>query len=90
MKKVLWLTAGLVLIGSGAAFADVAQIKIYKEAFPDAKIKCLFCHVDAIPKKDAGKHELNAYGQKVLQECPKPTAETYKKVGSAETQASEK
>lgn len=67
-----------------SARADMKQIKAYKEAFPSESPKCTACHVDSIPKKDDGKHELNEYGQKVVKECAAPTAETYKKVGKAE------
>ena len=84
-KKILFLTAAAFFIYGASAQADVNQIKLYKEAFPDAKPKCIDCHVDAIPKKDEGKHEWNAYGKKVkeISKEAKPTAETYKKVGKA-------
>ena len=64
MKKVL-LAAAFVLTGALSASADVNQIKVYKEAFPEAKPKCINCHADALPKKDEGKHETNAYGKAV-------------------------
>ena len=88
MKKIYWIIPALVVGWCATGFADVAQIKIYKEAFPDAKPKCIMCHTDALPKKDKGKHEWNAYGKAVMKEvgkeAKKPTAETYKKVGPAE------
>lgn len=62
-------------------FTNIRQIKAYKEVFPDAKPKCIDCHVDAIPKKDAGKHELNDYGKKVKETNTAPDVETYKKIG---------
>ena len=82
-KKIFLLTLGAFFVWSVKAQADMEQIKAYKEAFPDAKPKCVDCHVDAIPKKDEGKHNLNAYGSKVKETSAKPTAETYKKVGKA-------
>ncbi|MEI7998148.1 MAG: hypothetical protein WCH62_01400 [Candidatus Omnitrophota bacterium] len=75
-----------VLMWSVPALASMAQIKVYKEAFTDAKPKCVGCHVDAMPKKD-GDHELNAYGKAVADAAgkdAKPTVDTYKKVGSIE------
>ena len=69
------------------AHADMAQIKAYKEVYPDAKPKCINCHAVSTPKKDDGAHELNAYGKAVLAEAgkdAKPTADTYKKVGTIE------
>ena len=86
LKKILILTAVVFFIGNVNANASVAQIKAYKEAYPDAKPKCTNCHVDAIPKKDEGKHEWNAYGKKVKETAgkDKPTAGTYKKVGKVE------
>lgn len=63
--------------------ADIAQIKVYKEAYPDSKPKCIDCHTTALPKKDAD-HELNDYGKKVKDLAEKPTADDYKKAGSIE------
>ena len=80
-KKILLMAAFVFLCSYSLARADVQQIKVYKEAFPDAKPKCLFCHVDALPKKDDGKHELSAYGKKIKEISATPTAETYKKAG---------
>ena len=86
IKKILTLTLGTFLMWSAKGQANVDQIKAYKEAFPDAKPKCIDCHVDAIPKKDEGKHGWNAYGKKVKETAAsaKPTADTYKKIGKAE------
>lgn len=86
MKKVsITVLAVLFAIVLGSiASADVAQIKAYKEAYPDAKPKCIDCHTVAIPKKD-GDHGLNEYGNKVKALAEKPTVEEYKKAGSIES-----
>ena len=84
IKKILIITLGAFFIWVAKGHANMEQLKAYKEAFPDAKPKCIDCHVDAIPKKDAEKHELNAYGSKIKETAEKPTAETYKKVGKVE------
>jgi hypothetical protein len=89
MKKVMILFVGLGLVLLMAtAQADMKELKIYKEAFPGATIKCIDCHVDAMPKKDDGKHDLNAYGKAAIAATVKPdvspTVDTYKKVGKIE------
>ena len=86
VKKVLFFVTVAFFFFVAKGQADVNQIKAYKEAFPDAKPKCVDCHVDAIPKKDEGKHNWNAYGTKIKETAAKekPTAETYKKVGKIE------
>ena len=63
------------------ASANVKMIKAYKEAYPDEKPKCQHCHVDEKPKKEDGKHDMNAYGKKVMEIAKEPTAETYRKAG---------
>ena len=68
------------------AHADLKQIKVYKETYPDAKPKCINCHVDKMPKKDDGQHEPNDYGKAAIKAAKaagveKPTAETYKTIG---------
>lgn len=89
-----------VLLGAAAAIftftsvaqADMKEMKTYKEAFPDVKVKCVDCHKDAMPKKDDGMHDVNAYGEAVIAEAKKaaaqddakPTVETYKSVGKIE------
>ncbi|MBI3617824.1 MAG: hypothetical protein HY210_06375 [Candidatus Omnitrophica bacterium] len=73
-----------MVIGNTLAMANMQQIKLYKTVYPDAKPKCTFCHVDKLPKKDEGMHEHNAYGNKVLETDAKPTADTYKKMGTVE------
>lgn len=84
---ILFIGLGLVFWMT-AAQASMKETKVYKEAFPDARIKCMDCHVDAMPKKDDGKHELNDYGKAVIAETVKPdlspTVDTYKKVGKVE------
>lgn len=78
----------IVLAGVVPARANLKEIKNYKEAFPDVKLKCIDCHVDEKPKKDEGRHDNNDYGKAVLDAVAtpgeKPTAETFKKVGSIE------
>jgi len=91
MKRIFLATA-FILTGALLAWANVNEIKLYKEAFPDAKPKCINCHVDALPKKDEGKHEANAYGKAIKEQAAKeqaikeakPTVETYKAVGPVE------
>jgi hypothetical protein len=85
MKKgmILFIGLGLVL-GIATARANMNDMKTYKEAFPGATIKCINCHVDAMPKKDAG-HELCEYGKAVLGESKDGvTVDTLKKVGKFE------
>ena len=93
MKKGMILLIGLgVVLWMTMAQAGMKDMKIYKEAYPDATTKCINCHVDAMPKKDDGKHEWNAYGKAVIAEAQKagakpdisPTVDTYKKVGKIE------
>ncbi len=81
--KTLLLTVTIFSFLAVSAQADMKQIKTYKEAFPGELPKCTCCHVEKMPKKDEGKHDLNEYGQKVKAENPAPTAETYQKVGKA-------
>jgi uncharacterized lipoprotein YehR (DUF1307 family) len=80
-----------VLVLSVAARADIEEMKKYKEAFPGAKVKCIDCHVDQIPKKEDGAHEWNDYGKAVLAQAKKeavqdaePTADTYAHMGKIE------
>ncbi len=86
LRKVV-VISGLVfafaILGNTFASADVDQVKLYKAAYPDAKPKCISCHIDKLPKKDEGMHEPNAYGKKV-REAAEITAETYKQVGTFE------
>ena|SRR3989338_7451845 len=88
MRLAAFVIGVCFVLGTSAAHANLKQIKVYKEAFPDAKVKCSDCHVDEKPKKDKGLHEWNDYGKAVLNAVAapgeKPTAETFKKVGSIE------
>ncbi len=84
MGSISGFVFAFVVAGNTLAIANVEQLKLYKAAYPDAKPQCIFCHVDKLPKKDEGMHEHNAYGNKVLETDAKPTAETYKKVGTFE------
>lgn len=70
-------------LGNSLVMANVNQIKLYKATFPDSKPKCIFCHVDKLPKKDEGMHEPSAYGRKI-REAAEITADTYKQVGTFE------
>lgn len=69
--------------GSSPAWANVKQIKAYKEAFPDEKPKCIHCHAVEKPKKEDGQHDLNAYGEKVKALAAEPTVETYQAAGKS-------
>jgi len=89
MKKItFFLLAGFILWALPAG-ANMTQIKAYKDAYPDTKPKCVDCHVDKMPKKDDGAHELNDYGKAVAKaaqtaKLDKATSDTYKSVGSIE------
>ncbi|MCA9402472.1 MAG: hypothetical protein KC897_01710 [Candidatus Omnitrophica bacterium] len=79
---VLFIFAAVVPV----AQANVKQLKVYREVYPDYKPKCNYCHVDEKPKKDDGKHDLNAYGQKLqeLMNGEALTEEIIREVGSHE------
>lgn len=74
----------VLMLGITAAEASINQAKLYKKAFPGSKPKCLACHVDKIPKKADGEHDLNIYGLRLKEIAEVPTEETYKEVGSVE------
>lgn len=87
MRKIKFLfiaTMFLVFLIVSNAHADLKQIKFYKEAFPQAKPKCIECHVQEKPKKDDGMHDPNDYTKAVLEKSKEPTAKTYKEVGKVE------
>ncbi len=88
-KKLTGVLTVLFTLIVSQVWADVEQLKVYKQAFPDSKPKCVSCHLDEKPKKDKGKHELNEYGKKVMAELKtekgKPKAENYKTVGTIES-----
>ena len=75
--------SSILLLSASAAWANIKQIKAYKEAYPDEKPKCACCHVDKKPSKEDGKHDLNEYGKKVLAISKEPTADHYKTAGKA-------
>jgi len=83
MKKITFFVLAGFIGWTVSAQANMAQIKAYKDAYPDTKPKCIDCHVDKMPKKDDGAHELNDYGKSVAKAAGavKPTADAYKKVG---------
>ena len=84
MKRAfLGFGAFAVLLGIiPSAYADIAQMKEYKKAFPGAAAKCTTCHTAAMPKK-GGDVSLNEYGKKAVAIAAKPTAETYTQAGQA-------
>lgn len=84
MKNSLPIFVVAVAILSAApVLANVDQTKIYKKALGLDKPKCAHCHVDKTPKKEEGKHQLNAYGQKLMKasEGKTPDEAAYKAVG---------
>ena len=85
MRKITFVILAGFIVWAIPAHADMAQIKAYKETYPDAKPKCIDCHVDKMPKKD-GAHELNDYGKAVAKAAGTntPTADHYKSVGTIE------
>ncbi len=87
MKSVDWKVlamilglAGVTCFFSPVANANLKELKAYKEAFPDATVKCTTCHAVAVPKK--GFAELNDYGKAAL--AATPDAETFKRLGKSE------
>jgi hypothetical protein len=84
MKTIIILTG--IIFWTTFAQADIEQIKAYKETYPDAKPKCINCHVDEHPKKVDGQHEANDYGKSAVKAAKaagleKPNADTYKTLG---------
>ena len=71
----------LAILLSVPAWANIKQIKAYKEAYPDEKPKCAYCHAVEKPKKEDGQHDLNDYGKKVVAIKAEPDADTYKAAG---------
>ncbi len=68
------------------AHATIGIEKAYKKVFEGAKVQCMDCHTDKLPKKEEGQHENNAYGKELLKEAAKDkvTEDVIKKVGSIE------
>ena len=64
------LTLGVALSCPISGFASVEMLKEYREVYTDLKPNCMYCHVDKLPKKEDGKHELNPYGLKVKEAIP--------------------
>ncbi len=84
-KTAAMLTFVAAVAVSLPAHASIDVVKVYKAAFEGSKPKCNFCHVLALPKKEDGQHDLNAYGQKVKDAGGKEiTAEALKSVGTRE------
>ncbi|MBF0489038.1 MAG: hypothetical protein HQL15_00285 [Candidatus Omnitrophica bacterium] len=76
-------------VSSSLVLANPTMIKAYKSVYPDAKLKCNMCHVDALPKKAEGSHEWNAYGLAVKKAAKDaglehPTEDTFKAAGKIE------
>ncbi|MBF0618823.1 MAG: hypothetical protein HQL19_01515 [Candidatus Omnitrophica bacterium] len=71
---------------ASVAHASMKEMKMYKEAFPGVKVKCVDCHVAQSPKKDDGQHEVNEYSKAVAVAAGDVgvSAEAYKKVGTVE------
>jgi len=89
MRAIIFFVLIGIIFWGVPAQAGLQQIKAYKEAYPDTKPKCIDCHVDKMPKKDDGAHELNDYGKTVVKAAKaagldKPTVDTYKSVGTIE------
>lgn len=67
--KVFSIIRGLIVCGLLAwpvsGYASVEMLKVYREVNSDLKPNCMYCHLDKLPKKEAGKHELNDYGAKI-------------------------
>lgn len=81
MIKVLTLAAVAALVWSSPSWANPKHLQAYKKAYPDAKSKCIVCHIkDKVTKTD---NELNAYGTKA-KEMGDPSKEGYDAIGSAE------
>ncbi len=86
MKSKKLISAALLtflvsLLSADRAFATLDQAKLYQSALGKDKPKCQGCHVDKIPKKDDGKHEMNDYGKKLIAVKAQPDEATYKQVG---------
>lgn len=66
---------------SGHAFANPDQAKLYKKVFGGDKPKCIACHVDKLPKKADGKHDVNDYGKKLIAMKAAPDEAAYRAAG---------
>jgi len=79
-----------VSLTTSPALATTQHAKTYKTVFNQSKQpKCIVCHTAAQPKKTAGKHDVNDYGNKVKallapdSDPKKPDPEAYRAVGPA-------
>ena len=88
--KTLFLIAVFVFFTNTIATANVKYLKVYKDAYPDPKPQCMFCHVDKLPKKDDGKHDLNEYGKKVKEAAKTPEEVNFTEVGPYDEKAEAK
>lgn len=79
------IVAMFISLSASSAWADIKQVKAYKEAFSGEKPNCACCHVSDKPKKEDGMHDLNDYGKKVVAINPVPDASTYKTAGKNES-----
>ncbi len=61
---------------SGTSTATLEHQKQAKAAGVEAAKNCTYCHVDKLPKKDEGKHELNDVGKWLVAEKEKRGAKT--------------
>ena len=89
MKKMTFLILAGFILWALPAHADMAQRTAYITANPDAKPKCMDCHVDKMPKKADGAHDNNAYGLAVIAAAKAagrttPIAADYTTVGTIE------
>jgi len=75
------ICTAVMFVCSAQADASMAIRKLYKKAFPEAKIKCIGCHVSKMPKKDA--FDLNEYGATIVGEDGEVTVETIAAAGEA-------
>ncbi len=91
MKTITFCILSGFILWAVVAQANLTQLKAYKETYPDAHPKCINCHADEHPKKDDGQHDNNDYGKAVIKAAgtEKPTADTYKTVGTIEDFAKE-
>ena len=66
--------AGAWLFSTGPASASVAMVKKAKEAGITSVTNCQSCHVDKLPKKEKGAHNVNARGQWLVDQKAKRQA----------------
>ncbi|MCR4336990.1 MAG: hypothetical protein NUV91_04205 [Candidatus Omnitrophica bacterium] len=63
--KLLFLAlSAFCLMTPSLSYANLNELKAYREVNPELKADCTYCHLDEKPKKEDGKHDLNAYGLK--------------------------